>query len=81
MQELPKTAPIEIFITDLITEKKSVYVFLVNGVKLRGRITAWGTTHVPHILLQDEHGNSQLVFLVNTTTICPMTERPLTVER
>lgn len=55
------------FLTDIKDEKAAVTVFLINGVKLQGIITA----HDEESLLLRRDGHTQLVYKHAVSTIMP----------
>ena len=57
----------ERFLGDMIKEKLSVTVFLINGVKLQGLISHTDE----HTLLLKRDGHSQLVYKHAVSTIMP----------
>ena len=58
------------FLSDLITEGKSVKVYLINGVKLQGIIRKFSNDYVPYMVLE-LNGHNQAILVHSIATILP----------
>ncbi len=68
MRNQPLSAQ-EPYLDQLCREQADVTVFLLNGIRLRGRLTHFDN----HTLLLSERMTSQLVYKHSVSTIVPLT--------